>query len=121
MDDYDPSITAALEQFALSLGRSSAVPIGDLVRALERTAEGLRTGMRAAPQTPPGDLIPQAEAARLAGVSRQAVHQWVSRGTLRTYPGRNGTGRGTSLVSRTDVIVAANRGSEVPFSATLRA
>lgn len=120
MDDHDLSITVALEQFALSLARSSAIPVPDLIRALERAAEGLRTGTRAAPRAAPADLMSQAEAARVAGVSRQAIHQWVSRGTLHTYPGRNGTGRGTSLVSRADVIVAASRGTEMPFSAVLR-
>jgi hypothetical protein len=120
MDDYDPSITGALERFALSLARSEAVPVAELVRALERTAEGLRTGTRALPQAAPGDLIPQAEAARVAGVSRQAIHQWVRKGMLRTYQSRNGSGKGNSLVSRSDVIVAASRGTEVPFSAALR-
>lgn len=120
MDDYDPSITGALERFAFSLARAEAVPVAELVCALERTAEGLRTGRRAEPRTAPSDLIPQAEAARLAGVSRQAVHQWVRKGMLSTYQGRNGAGKGTSLVSRSNVVVAANRRTEVPFSAALR-
>lgn len=121
MDDYDLPITIAIEQFALSLGQAAAVPVAELVRALERTAEGLRAGIQAAHPPVPGDLIPQAEAARVAGVSRQAIHQWVRKGTLRTYPGRGGTGKGASLVSRSDVVAAARRGAEVPFSATLRA
>jgi hypothetical protein len=120
MNDDDLSITTALEQFALSLSRSAAVPIPELVRALERAADGLRAGVQATPGPPPGDLIPQAEAARVAGVSRQAIHQWVRKGTLCAYPGRNGTGKGTSLVSRSDVVIAASRGTEAPFSATLR-
>jgi hypothetical protein len=121
VDQHDLSITSAFEQFALSLGRSAAVPVADLVRALEQTAEGLRAGARPEPRSMPSDLIPQAEAARVAGVSRQAIHQWIRKGTLRAYPVPSATGRGAALVSRTDVIIVANRGTEVPFSPALRA
>ena len=43
-DDTELSISLSLERLALALGEAGAVPRGDLVRALERVAERLRTG-----------------------------------------------------------------------------
>jgi hypothetical protein len=48
------------------------------------------------------------------------VHQWLRKGTLRGYPGASGAGRPAPLVSLTEVIVAANRGTEGRFPGPLR-
>ena len=114
----DLPITLALENLALALGRAEAVPLPELIRALERAAERLRTGTVSDAQ--PHDLISQSEAARLVGVSRQAVYQWVQKGTVRSYRGPNTVGRQTPMVSLSEVVAAANRTAEPPFSGTLR-
>jgi hypothetical protein len=114
----DLPITLALENLALALGRAEAVPLPELIRALERAAERLRTGTVSDAQ--PHDLISQSEAARLLGVSRQAVHQWMQKGTVRSYRSPNGAGRQTAMVSLSEVLAAANRAVEPPFSAALR-
>lgn len=117
IDSGVEAISDALERLALTLGESGAVPTGELIRALERAADRLRR--REEPATAPGDLVTQAEASRMIGVSRQAVNQWVRKGVLRTYP--TGTpGRGGSRVSLSEVAVAANRRSPVQFSPTRR-
>jgi len=111
-------ITLALENLALALGRAEAVPLPELIRALERAAERLRTGTVS--DTQPHDLVSQSEAARLVSVSRQAVHQWVQKGTVRSYRAANAPGRQTPMVSLSEVVAAANRAAEPPFSASLR-
>lgn len=118
--DRNESISEALEGLALALGENGAVPIPELVRALERTAERLRT--RSAPtEELPYDLVTQAEAARAVGVSRQAVNQWVRNGVVRSHVRAGGNGRYAPEVSLSEVAIAANRRSrEVPFSAPLR-
>ena len=107
MDDKGSKISAALEQLALSLGESGAVPVPELVRALERAAERLRP--RNAPAEAPEDLVTQAEASRTIGVSRQAVNQWVRKGTVPTYTLADASGRNSLRVSLSEVAVAANR------------
>jgi hypothetical protein len=57
-DDDEPSISLAVEQLALALGKAGAVPRGELIRALERAAERLRT--RAPDPEPPTDMLSQA-------------------------------------------------------------
>lgn len=114
----DPPITQALENLALALGRAEAVPLPELIRALERAAERLRTGTVS--DARPHDLLSQSEAARLVGVSRQAVHQWVQKGSVRSYRGAQATGRQSSMVSLSEVVAVANRAAEPPFSASLR-
>ena len=111
------SVSQALENLALALGASAAIPRGDLVRALERAAERLRG--RGGTDDPPTDLVAQAEAARLVNVSRQAVNQWIRKGTLRAYGAPQANGRGP-LVSLAEVVVAANRWKTEPLSAQLR-
>ncbi|WP_439030551.1 hypothetical protein [Gordonia terrae] len=114
----DESISMALERLALALGEGGAVPVAELVRALERAAERLRN--RTTSVEPPTDLVTQAEAARMIGVSRQAVNQWVRKGTLRTYESV-ASGRSAPEVSLAEVAIAANRRTrEVPFSSSLR-
>ncbi|GAA1948165.1 hypothetical protein GCM10009798_04160 [Nocardioides panacihumi] len=111
----DESISIALERLALTLGESGAVPVPELVRALERAAERLRT--KSVPEELPYDLVTQAEASRAVGVSRQAVNQWVRNGTLRSYEGSGSSSRHGPRVSLAEVAVAANRRSrDVPFS-----
>ena len=100
------AISEALEQLALALGESAAVPRGELIRALERAADRLR-GPSSDLQRPT-DLVSQAEAARLIGVSRQAVNQWARKGWIRTYEGENGGAR-RGLVSASEVTVVSNR------------
>jgi hypothetical protein len=117
LNGEDLPITLALENLALALGRAEAVPLPDLIRALERAAERLRTGTVSDAQ--PHDLISQSEAARLVGVSRQAVHQWVQKGTVRSYRGPN-NGRQTPMVSLSEMVAAANRAAEPSLSAALR-
>jgi hypothetical protein len=114
----DLPITLALENLALALGRAEAVPLPELIRALERAAERLRTGTVS--DTQPHDLVSQSEAARIVSVSRQAVHQWVQKGTVRSYRGPSGPGRQTPMVSLSEVVAAANRATEPPFSTSLR-
>ncbi|MBK1787086.1 helix-turn-helix transcriptional regulator [Prauserella cavernicola] len=111
-------ISDALEGLALALGESGAVPAGELVRALERAADRLRR--RGEPMVAPSDLVTQAEASRTIGVSRQAVNQWVRKGTLRTYATGDRLGHGGSRVSLSEVAVVANRRSPVRFSLTRR-
>ncbi|MEX5635877.1 hypothetical protein [Parafrankia sp. FMc2] len=115
------SISIALERLALALGESGAVPVPELVRALERAAERLRT--KTVSEEVPLDLVTQAEASRAVGVSRQAVNQWVRNGVVRSYAG---TGAGSSSrygpkVSLAEITIAANRRSrDVPFSSSRR-
>jgi hypothetical protein len=112
----DESISLALERLALTLGETGAVPLPELVRALERAAERLRT--TAVPEEIPTDLVSQAEASRAVGVSRQAVNQWVKSNVVKSY---SVNGRQGPQVSLAEVAIAANRRSrEVPFSATRR-
>ncbi|BBZ31207.1 hypothetical protein MMAD_55020 (plasmid) [Mycolicibacterium madagascariense] len=114
----EESVTVALERLALTLGESGAVPLPELVRALERAAERLRT--TAIPDEVPSDLVSQAEASRAVGVSRQAVNQWVRNNVVRSYAG-NGSNRHGPQVSLAEVAIAANRRSrEVPFSSGRR-
>lgn len=108
----------AIEQLALALGASAAVPRGELVRALERAAERLRTG--STESDAPVDLISQAEAARLVGVSRQAVNQWIRKGLVRSYPGDGALGRRGAQVSLAEISVAANRWRAEAFPSILR-
>jgi hypothetical protein len=113
------SISEALERLALALGDAGAVPVAELIRALERAAERLRTHSVAAEQ--PDDLVTQAEASRRVGVSRQAVNQWVRNGTISSYVRESGSSRQTPEVSLSEVLVAANRRSrEVPYSSGRR-
>jgi hypothetical protein len=115
----DDSISVALERLALTLGDSGAVPVAELVRALERAAERLRT--RSVAEEEPFDLITQAEASRSVGVSRQAVNQWVRNGVVRSYPGTGTSSRYGPMVSLAEVAIAANRRTrDVPFSGARR-
>lgn len=112
----DESISIALERLALTLGESGAVPVAELVRALERAAERLRTKSVAAVEEPV-DLITQAEASRTVGVSRQAVNQWVRNGVVHSYAGSGTNGRYGPMVSLAEIAIAANRRTrDVPFS-----
>lgn len=109
------SISAAVERLAMALGEAGAVPVPELVRALERAAERLRTNTVG--DELPIDLISQAEASRMVGVSRQAVNQWVRNGVVRSYVGDSSTSRYGPQVSLSEIAIAANRKSrEVPFS-----
>ncbi|MFV8054694.1 hypothetical protein [Mycobacterium sp. 48b] len=118
MNQGDESISVALERLALTLGEAGAVPLPELVRALERAAERLRT--KSVADEIPSDLVSQAEASRAVGVSRQAVNQWVRSNVIRSYA-RNGSSRHGPQVSLAEVAVAANRRSrEVPFSSVRR-
>lgn len=115
----DESISVALERLALTLGESGAVPVPELVRALERAAERLRT--KTVSQEMPFDLVTQAEASRAVGVSRQAVNQWVRNGVVRSYAGSGTTSRYGPKVSLAEIAIAANRRSrDVPFSSGRR-
>jgi DNA-binding XRE family transcriptional regulator len=115
----DESISIALERLALTLGESGAIPVPELVRALERAAERLRTKTVSAEL--PFDLVTQAEASRSVGVSRQAVNQWVRNGVVRSYAGSGTTSRYGPKVSLAEVAIAANRRSrDVPFSSGRR-
>lgn len=114
MDDKEDKISDALERLALTIGESGAVPVPELVRALERAAERLRT--RSAPVEAPSDLVTQAEASRSMGVSRQAVNQWVQKGLIGTHH----LGRRASLVSLAEVAIAANRRAPAQFPAARR-
>lgn len=116
----DESISIALERLALTLGESGAVPVAELVRALERAAERLRTKSVATVEEPV-DLITQAEASRTVGVSRQAVNQWVRNGVVHSYAGSGTNGRYGPMVSLAEIAVAANRRTrDVPFSNSRR-
>jgi hypothetical protein len=117
-DGGELPISVALERLALALGEAGAVPRGDLIRALERAAERLRSGT--VPGQTPTDVVSQAEAARFVGVSRQAVNQWVRKGILRTYPATEGNGRRAPLVSLAEISVAANRWQAEPVSVGFR-
>lgn len=113
------SISAAVERLAMALGEAGAVPVPELVRALERAAERLRTNTVS--DELPIDLISQAEASRMVGVSRQAVNQWVRNGIIRAYVGDATTSRYGPQVSLSEVAIAAHRKSrEVPFSSSRR-
>lgn len=112
----DESISIALERLALTLGESGAVPVAELVRALERAAERLRT-KSVADEEEPIDLVTQADASRAVGVSRQAVNQWVRNGVVRSYAGSGTSGRYGPMVSLAEIAIAANRRTrDVPFS-----
>jgi len=117
-NESEQSITLALEELALALGNAGAVPRGELVRALERAAERLRA--RPLDTVIPTDVVSQAEAARLVGVSRQAVNQWVRKGILRSYDNGEANARRAPLVSLTEISIAANRWRAEPFPTTLR-
>lgn len=111
----DESISIALERLALTLGESGAVPVPELVRALERAAERLRT--KTVSDELPADLVTQAEASRAVAVSRQAVNQWVRNGVVRSYAGSGSSSRYGPQVSLAEVAIAANRRSrDVPFA-----
>ena len=113
------SISDALEHLALTLGASGAVPVAELVRALERAAERLRT--KTVSDELPFDLVTQSQASRAVGVSRQAVNQWVRNGVIRAYDGEATAGRHGPQVSLAEVAIAANRRSrDMPFSAGRR-
>ncbi len=115
----DESISLALERLALSLGEHGAVPVPELVRALERAAERLRT--KSVSEELPFDLVTQAEASRSVGVSRQAVNQWVRNGVVSSYTGTGGANRHGPRVSLAEIAIAANRRSrDVPFSSGRR-
>lgn len=116
-EDAELSISQTVEGLALALGRAGAVPRGELIRSLERAAERLRS--RAPDPGPPTDVLSQAEAARLIGVSRQTVNQWVRKGILPSYVPGDGAGRRAPLVSLAEISIAANRGRAEPFSAAL--
>lgn len=118
MDDREHKISDALEHLALTIGESGAVPVAELVRALERAAERLRT--RSDSTEVPLDLVTQSEASRTVGVSRQAVNQWVRKGTLRTYVSADGSGRQAPQVSLSEVAIAANKRTPPQFSSTLQ-
>lgn len=115
-EETELSISLSLERLALALGEAGAVPRGDLIRALERTAERLRMG--ASRVGAPTDLVSQAEAARFIGVSRQAVNQWIVKGLLRTYPASNG--RRAPVVSLAEISIAANRWRAEPVATGFR-
>jgi hypothetical protein len=117
-DDAELSISLSLERLALALGEAGTVPRGDLIRALERAAERLRSGT--ADVKVPTDVVSQAEAARFVGVSRQAVNQWVRKGVIRSYQPAEGNGRRGPLVSLADISVAANRWRAEPVSVGFR-
>src|SRR5215211_2194416 len=108
-DSNTVSISRALEELALALGRAGAVPRGELVRALERAAERLRARGSEGATDVATDLVPQAEAARAIGVSRQAVNQWVRKGAVRSYITEDTNGRRAPLVSLAEIAVTANR------------
>ncbi|WP_067674479.1 hypothetical protein [Nocardia miyunensis] len=114
----EPSIVLSLEQLALALGEASAVPRGDLIRALERTAERLRMGTTR--QEQPTDLVSQAEAARSVGVTRQSVNQWVRKGIISSYRTTDGNGRRAPLVSLAEISIAANRWRAEPVASGFR-
>lgn len=118
MSEVSRSISRAIEELALALGEAGAVPRGELVRALERAAERLRVPMSV--HAVPTDLVSQAAAARLVGVSRQAVNQWVRKGILRAYPSAENGGRQALQVSLNEITIAANRHVAEPFSSALR-
>lgn len=118
MEEREHKISDAMEHLALTLGESGAVPVAELVRALERAAERLRT--RSDSTEAPLDLVTQSEASRTIGVSRQAVNQWVRKGTLRTYTSPDATRRQTPQVSLSEVAIAANRHTPAQFSTTRR-
>lgn len=115
----DGSITSALEQLAIALGESQAIPLPDVIRALERAAERLRGGTSTSPNVP-ADLVSQSAAARAVGVSRQAVHQWVQKGVLPAYRGNGAGARQGPMVSLAEVVIVAHRTTEGPFSTKLR-
>jgi len=103
MEQRAEKVSDLVERLAVGLAESGAVPIPELIRALERAAERLR-----APDEPvdlPSDLVTQAEAARSVGVSRQAVNQWVRKGIVGIYPGL----RNRAQVSLAEVEIAAHR------------
>lgn len=116
-EDAELSISRAVESLALALGKAGAVPRGELIRSLERAAERLRS--RAPDPGRPTDVLSQAEAARLIGVSRQTVNQWVRKGILPSYVPGDGAGRRAPLVSLAEISIAANRGRAEPFSIAL--
>lgn len=118
MDKQTETVAAALEHLAITLGENGAVPVGELVRALERAAERLR--LRNDPVEAPSDLVTQAEASRVVGVSRQAVNQWVRKGILHVYESAGPSGRSNPRVSLSEVAIAANRRMPVPFSPVAR-
>ena len=64
-------------------------------------------------------MLSQAEAARLIGVSRQTVNQWVRKGILPSYVPEHGNGRRAPQVSLAEISIAANRSRAEPFSAAL--
>lgn len=114
MNDTGEKLSDVVERLVLSLAESGAVPIPELVRALERAAERLRGPSE--PLDVPSDLVTQAEAARSMGVSRQAVNQWVQKGLVRAYPGS----RNRSQVSLGEVAIAANKRSPPQLTAERR-
>lgn len=115
----EESISVALERLALTLGETGAVPVPELVRALERAAERLRT--KTVSDELPFDLVSQSEASRAVGVSRQAVNQWVRNGVVRSYVPDGSSSRYGPQVSLTEIAIAANRKSrDVPFSSGRR-
>lgn len=118
MASRDGSITSALEQLAIALGESQAIPLPEVIRALERAAERLR-GDNSVSTNLPVDLVTQSAAARAVGVSRQAVHQWVQKGMVATH--RSGDhARHSPMVSLAEVVIVANRTTEGPFSNRLQ-
>lgn len=121
MADQAVSIGLTLENMALSLAESGAVSRHELVRVLERTAERIRMS-DLGPTTflEPDDLVTQAEAARVIGVSRQAVNQWIAKGLVSSHEAVDPKGRQTTLVSLSEVAVVGNRRPEGGLSASLK-
>ena len=103
MEKRAEKVSDIVERLAVGLAESGAVPIPELVRALERAAERLRAPSE--PVDTPSDLVTQAEAARSVGVSRQAVNQWVRKGIVGTYPGT----RNRAQVSLAEVAIAVHK------------
>lgn len=118
MEGQPETVADALERLAISLCETGAVQVGELVRGLERAAERLR--LRTDPSAAPNDLVTQAEASRVIGVSRQAVNQWVRKGSLRLYDSAGPNGRSTPRVSLAEVAIAANRRVPSSFSPVAR-
>ncbi|KAA1379922.1 hypothetical protein [Aeromicrobium fastidiosum] len=114
MDNRVEKVSDAVERLAVSLAESGAVPVPELIRALERAAERLRSPNNSVEV--PADLVSQADAARSVGVSRQAVNQWARKGLVSTYPGV----RNRAQVSLAEVAIAAHQRTPPHFGADRR-
>jgi len=98
----------AVAEVAKDMDALGAISSVVLAQELKHLAARLLVGQ----SSPPIDLVTQSEAARILGVSRQAVNQWVASGKVQSYPNPDRPDR-APMVSLAEVQSFRGRTEEV--------